>query len=576
MMESLWISEKGYLAEYREHTGYERRHDDACLYTIFLPIDSQMLNPFEAAQALHYTEWGLERAPRSAGGEMCWQSNWVPYVWSVRELAIVESCHLALAYYQAGLGQSAWKLVEGSFAESMLNSKVPGGVQLTGGGTDFNGSTSMLARVIVEGLFGVRFDRPNDVVHVRPQFPEAWPNASIQTPDFELSFERTGEDESYELKLTKACPMKFQLPIWTEDLGEVELNGAAVEYELSPGFGCTWLVIESKSLLSEAQVTIENRVQRRNAAPVHIEGEPGDELKSKLPPDLEVVEWRDPQGILNQKDDHITLAKSEGHHLVFAKVARPNGLDYWQLLKLHVRDPEAEAERRARFVDKVPADAGWHQVDMTEQLNGDVTTIYQQEYRSPRPQTCSVQIGLDSYRPWTFYPWNMKPPTITLSNTDDLVNKNSLLETPQGVPFEWPSGGKNIAFTAFWDNWPNTISVPVNQQGKAAWFLVAGSSNVMQTGIANGVLRLVYSDGSTDSLDLVHPDNYWSLSGTYDYARNGFCLPETPPPAVQLGESCRAMVLNLRLRPNVVLERVELETLSQEVVIGLMGVTLMN
>ena len=62
----------------------------------------------------------------------------------------------------------------------------------------------------------------------------------------------------------------------------------------------------------------------------------------------------------------------------------------------------------------------------------------------------------------------------------------------------------------------------------------------------------------------------------YDYSEDAFCLPKTPPPMVQLGENCLAMVLNRRLRPNVSLESVTLETLSQEVVVGLMGLTLMN
>jgi hypothetical protein len=35
-------------------------------------------------------------------------------------------------------------------------------------------------------------------------------------------------------------------------------------------------------------------------------------------------------------------------------------------------------------------------------------------------------------------------------------------------------------------------------------------------------------------------------------------------------------LLNLRLRPGVALESVTLETFSQEVIIGLMGVSLMN
>jgi hypothetical protein len=45
---------------------------------------------------------------------------------------------------------------------------------------------------------------------------------------------------------------------------------------------------------------------------------------------------------------------------------------------------------------------------------------------------------------------------------------------------------------------------------------------------------------------------------------------------VQLGNNCRAMVVSWKLRPGVKLEKLTLETLSQEVVIGLMGVSLMN
>ena len=53
-----------------------------------------------------------------------------------------------------------------------------------------------------------------------------------------------------------------------------------------------------------------------------------------------------------------------------------------------------------------------------------------------------------------------------------------------------------------------------------------------------------------------------------------FCLPPQPPPQVQLGRNCRAMVLAWKLRAGVPLASVTLETLSQDVVIGLMGVSL--
>ena len=62
----------------------------------------------------------------------------------------------------------------------------------------------------------------------------------------------------------------------------------------------------------------------------------------------------------------------------------------------------------------------------------------------------------------------------------------------------------------------------------------------------------------------------------YNYERDGFCLPKNPPAMVALGRNCNANLLNWRLRPGVALESVTLETLSMEVVVGLMGVTVMN
>jgi hypothetical protein len=120
----------------------------------------------------------------------------------------------------------------------------------------------------------------------------------------------------------------------------------------------------------------------------------------------------------------------------------------------------------------------------------------------------------------------------------------------------------------------------VNKSGSAVWFLIAGSTNPMQCQIANAVLRLHYATGATDSLNLVPPVNYWTLcpfNGTdVPWGDNAFCLPKELPGTVQLGKNCRAMVLNLRMKKNTNLDSVTLETLSQEVVVGLMGMTVME
>jgi hypothetical protein len=171
-----------------------------------------------------------------------------------------------------------------------------------------------------------------------------------------------------------------------------------------------------------------------------------------------------------------------------------------------------------------------------------------------------------------------------------MLKGENQLNTPQDVPFIWNTGEKNVTFTSMWDNYPVKVDFPVNKKGDAIYFLVSGSTNVMQCQIANAVIRLNYADGQTDSLELVPPVNYWNLStitaratapgqasrNDYTSETDKFCMPEELPETVQLGENCRAMLLNLKMREDVELESITLETLSQEVVVGLIGVTIMN
>jgi hypothetical protein len=112
----------------------------------------------------------------------------------------------------------------------------------------------------------------------------------------------------------------------------------------------------------------------------------------------------------------------------------------------------------------------------------------------------------------------------------------------------------------------------------------------MQCQIANAVIRLNYAGGETDSLELIPPVNYWNLStissnatapgqgsrNDYTAEADQFCMPEKLPETVQLGKDCRAMLLNLKMREDVELESITLETLSQEVVVGLIGATILE
>ena len=582
LREKLWVKERGHFGLYREQGGHGRVHADAWTYSVFLPIDAGLTSPLEALQSLYYTEWDLERIRLPYGGELCQLSNWVPWKWSVRDVFGGDVFALALAYFQSGLGDEGYELLEGATLESAYASAVPGGFSHIGAATDFGDNVHMFARTVVEGLYGYAPDYPNGRVRLQPAFPSFWPTASIQTPDLVFSFRQDREADSYQVELNRPAEIIFRVPLRAEKLRRVLLNGREITGTVEPGFGCTWLTLHLPAVDS-AELVIELERRRPHSQPVHLTGRVGDNVALKVQLG-QAEEWLDLHQVLDSTQPSAAvllgrLSAKPGHHLVLAR-CRCGELPRWETFKLQITDPKSGIARIAR-TPRAPSPAAlWDCLDLAGHFNGDVRTIFQQRYLSPRPATCSVRLGVDGYSAWTFPYWGLPPPKIDLDHVPKLTDAHRRVVTPQRVPFTRFADDRNIAFTSLWDNWPTSVEFPVHRMAKTLWLLVCGTTFPMQTRIANAEFRFRYADGQFEKLELVPPDNFWMLcpwgGEDYSYAHDAFALPPEPPPQVQLGANCRAMVLAWKLRPGVQLETVTLEALSQDVVIGLMGLSLEN
>ena len=582
----LWVPQKGHPGAYREQGGLKRLHESGWLYSIFCPIDAGLLSLEQAAEALHYSEWALERMPVPYGGEQCWPSNWVPSIWSVREMWPGDDYHLALAYFQTGLPDEGWKVFRGMFPQQLLFGGVPGDMGHPAGGTDFNDCNSMFARAVVEGLFGYRPDYPQNLVTIAPQLPSDWDHASIKTPDVSLSYRRDGTHFHCEITLAKPCAMRVQLPVSTTGIAAVTVDGAPAKWQLLPGFGRSLVQVDLPTT-GAARVDVTTRDLVPSGPSVRLAGNVGEPhtLVDTTAAHGRIVDFHDPEGVLRDgkvADGSVagTLTANAGDHLVFG-LTQLGDTQQWRMFKIHVTDAEKDRDAASKINVEVPPGARFDPIDLQPVFNGDIRTIYQQPYLSPRPKTCSLRLASDGYSSWQMTLGGpMHPPGIGLENVRTLSDGSGNILAGKGIPFRAPGEGKNVAFTSRWDNWPSQATVPVNQTGRAAWFLLCGSTNPMQVRIPNAELRLTYADGVVEKLEIIPPFNFWTLcpfgGNDYDYQRDGFALPKVPPTTVQLGKNCRAVVLGWNLRPGVPLQSVTLETLSQEVVIGLMGVTMMN
>jgi hypothetical protein len=441
----------------------------------------------------------------------------------------------------------------------------------------------MFARAVVEGLFGYRPDYPNSIVRVQPQFPSDWDHASISTPDMSMTYRRNGVNTSFKVTLAQASALEVQLPVSTQAVQTVTVDGRPARWQLVPGYGRSLVQIDLPSTrLADIAITCQDALQTYPA--VYLSGSTGDSVTLRAA-DGRISDFHDPEAVLtnaNLTNGTISavLTANAGDHVVFA-LTQVGGAPQWRMFKIHVTDEKIDQAATAKTEVSVPQGPRWDQIPMQASLNGDIRTIYKQQYLSPRPNTCSLRLATDGYSSWQMVlAKDHSPPEITLDDVPALSDGNGNIVAAKGVPFQWPAGPNNIAFTSRWDNWPRQIDIPVNKSGDAIWFLLCGTTNPMEVRIANAELRMNYSDGVVEKLPIVPPFNFWTLCPfggvDYDYARDGFALPKVPPATVQLGKNCRAIVLGWRLRPGVPLKSVTLETQSEQVVIGLMGLTLMS
>lgn len=587
----LWIKEKGHSGAYREQGGHERLHEDPWLYSIFLPAEANLLSPIQLIESVYYTEWSLQNDAVPGGGRRVWPSNWVPALWSVRELWSGDEYALAQTYFKAGLANDGWDIMRGAMMANAFQSVVPGNVSSPQCGTDFGDNLHPFTRAVVQGLFGYQPDYPNGFVNISPKFPEQWDSASIELPDIKIDFNRKGKTTTYTFELASSAKINLELPVLASQIEQVNVNGKQVTYKIQPGVGSSLVVLELP-LMSKAEVTIQTGNIIPYYPPVEIKSNVSESITMNVG-DWEIVRVLDPQEVLLVKDfnDGVLSANinpdSKGFHTVVAEVTKDMA-SQWRVFRLKVDDPEEDARIKARTLSSVPSNARWGNVNISDQFNADVRMIYRQQYLTPRPNTSSLRLGVDGYSSWTQQHWAKKRPplNIGLDSVKNLLDQQGRIVTPQQIPFLWPGKENNISFTTMWDNFPTATRFPVRMKGDAIYFLVCGSTNVMQCQITNAVLRLQYADGSQDSLELIPPVNYWNLCpiigkklddrADYPSRTDRFPLPEKWPDRVQLGENCRAIVLNLKLKKGVALNDVILETLSQEVVVGLMGISILN
>ncbi len=242
----------------------------------------------------------------------------------------------------------------------------------------------------------------------------------------------------------------------------------------------------------------------------------------------------------------------------------------------------------------IPTDpkSNFEMVEISSDFNDKVTNIFTPQYFSPRSPYPTQAIPTHGFGDWCTFDEH--------PNIDDTGLRHSAGEKGEikalNIPFKTVgvSDQENIAFTSQWDNYPEKITVPLSGSGDHLYLLMAGSTHHMQFAMVSALVEVNYKDGTSEQLELINPDTWYPIE--QDYYHDGFAFNTrgVRPPRLYLKtgklhldsydvlkvngtnriDGGAASILDLPLNPEKELDNLTLSTISNDVVIGLMGVTI--
>jgi hypothetical protein len=565
MRELLWVKERGTFAEFKDYMGLQKVHPEAALWSVYHTIDSEVATPLEAWEMTKYVD-GMPHIPVKGEGvpteggpfALVPTSTWMPYTWSINNVCMNENAHTALAYFQAGRAEDGARLLKSCVLASMFMGISPGNV-----GTmtyldvyrresqrDFGDGNGTLSRAVVEGLFGIKPDGLAKVLRVEPGFPRSWEHARFEHPDVAYVYKREGMRETFvvEPRFKQAMALRMEWAARTGDVARVMVNGADAKWSAVDG-AVGWPRI---------------RVEAPAAAKWEVVVEWKGEAIREVPPVPETRESR-------------------------------QGAFRWRVpAEIEKTMPVAESVRTGEDWTK-PSRETYETVDLSKAFNAGVTEIFKQEYRSPRSPFVSLAIPKQGIGAWAGHV--NASATIDDTGLRAAAAKNGgKFLMPNGAPFAVSAeAGKNIVFTSLFDNFPNETTVAMTGRGKRVLLLMAGTTNWMQSRFDNGEVVVTYADGTSTRLALENPTNWWPIEQDYFVDDYQFRRPGPVPPRVDLKTGTAritteeefkgkgreisggaATVVEMPVDPSREMQSLTVRTLANEVVIGVMGVTVVR
>lgn len=516
MNRRLWLADRGHWAECQDLMGLRRTHDHAALWSIYTPIDCGAASAGQALRATQYIDRCIPHIPIAIDGmadtlHTLSTTDWQPYEWSINNVAGAETAHTALAYFEAGRPEEGYRLLKADIMDFCYMGSSPGNM---GQVSQYDRARGELYRDFTDHTAMAARALLQGLFGIMP--------AAL----YGRCVIRPGLPEAWTEASVKTPYLSYRY----------HREGDDDIYEIEQHFVRPLQIVLRQNTDAGYVETVGTSDERQTIRVRHVKLQP---MPAPLP-------------ALVQDDDSTDWGTDWEYEKKETATLRPMDID------------------RAR--------------------NARVGDIFSNEYRSPRPPYTTLQIPLHGIGDWCHPHATAHIDATALHQAAE----NGILSTSMGIPFDIGTPEKDIVFVSLWDNYPDSIHIALNGSASHLYLLMAGSTNPMQSHIDNGMVTVHYDDGSADTLPLRNPHNWCPIE--QDYYDDGLAFRAAWPRPYRIdfatGEMKRSLqpsgdsygdrrfskgagvVLEMPTDPHKGLQSMTVRALSNDVVIGVMGVTM--
>lgn len=117
------------------------------------------------------------------------------------------------------------------------------------------------------------------------------------------------------------------------------------------------------------------------------------------------------------------------------------------------------------------------------------------------------------------------------------------------------------------DNFPTKVEIPLSGKAAAMAVLLCGTTHAMQSYVVNAKLKVNYTDGTSETVDLIQPVNFDDfLIAAYQQQNE----------TLYFSTGTHGSIQKITLDPARELKSLEAEAIANEVIVNILGITLLK